>query len=222
MKKYLNELKKCPLFAGLSDEEILTSLQCIGAKVITAPKNQYILRAGEHTDCIGLLVSGAALVVQEDLWGNRNIMTQLASSDYFAEPFAAIPDTVLSVSVVATEECEVMELNMNRLLTMCSSACDHHNRLIKNLITAFAKKTLLFNDKITHMSKRKTRDKLLSYLSSEAVRYGTLSFDIPFDRQQLADFLCVERSAMSAELSKLQKEGIIKTINSHFELNIDL
>ena len=105
---------------------------------------------------------------------------------------------------------------------MCSSACDHHNRLIKNLITAFAKKTLLFNDKITHMSKRKTRDKLLSYLSSEAVKHGTLSFDIQFDRQQLADFLCVERSAMSAELSKLQKEGIIKTINSHFELNIDL
>ena len=222
MKKYLNELRKCPLFVGLSNEEILTSLQCIGAKIRKVQKNQYILRAGEHTDCIGLLMSGAALVIQEDLWGKRNIMTQLAPSDYFAEPFAVIPDTVLSVSVVTTEACEIMEMNMNRLITMCSSFCDYHNRLIKNLITAFAKKTLLFNDKITHMSKRKTRDKLLSYLSSEAVRRGTLSFDIPFDRQQLADFLCVERSAMSAELSKLQKEGIIKTTNSHFELNIDL
>ena len=89
---------------------------------------------------------------------------------------------------------------------------------IRNLILILSEKLLLFNDKITHMSKRKTRDKLLSYLSAESVRQGKLSFDIPFDRQQLADFLCVERSAMSLEISKLQKEGILKTNKKHFEL----
>ncbi len=219
LEKFLNVLKKCPLFAGLSDDEILTSLKCIGAKVRKSAKNQYILQAGDCTDCISLLASGTALVIQEDLWGNRNVMTNLMPGDYFAEPFAAIPDAVLSVSVVATENCEIVEINMNRLITMCSAACSHHNRLIKNLITAFAQKTLLFNEKITHMSKRKTRDKLLSYLSAEAARQGLLSFDIPFDRQQLADFLCVERAAMSVELSKLQKEGLLKTFHSHFELS---
>lgn len=109
-------------------------------------------------------------------------------------------------------------LNITRVLTVCPTVCEHHNRLIRNLISVLAKKVLLFNDKITHMSKRTTREKLLSYLSSESVRQGKLSFSIPYDRQQLADFLCVERAAMSVELSKLQKEGLLKTSRNHFEL----
>lgn len=222
MKKYVSVLKKCILFNGLSDDEILASLHCAKARIEETVKEQYILQAGDTTDCIGILLSGAALVIQEDLWGNRNIMDKLELGDFFAEPFAAVPDAVLSVSVVATEQCRIMKIDMNRLLTMCSCACDHHNRLIKNVVTSFAKKTLLFNDKITHMSKRKTRDKLLSYLSAESIRQGSLSFDIPYDRQQLADFLCVERAAMSVELSKLQREGFLKTNHSHFELNADI
>lgn len=219
LKQFLDILMKCPLFAGLSEEEILTSLHSLGATVRQIPKNQYIIRAGDRTDCISLLVSGSALVIQEDLWGNRNIMTKLSPSDYFAEAFAVIPDAILSVSVTATDECIIIEISMNRLLAAGTSLSHQQNLLIKNLITALAKKTLMFNDKITHMSRRKTRDKLLSYLSVEAIRQGSLSFDIPFDRQQLADFLCVERAAMSAELSKLQKEGFLKTDHSHFELN---
>lgn len=221
LKKYLSVLKKCDLFRGLSDEEILSSMHCIGAETETRGKNEYILRAGDKTSAIGLLVSGEALVIQEDLWGNRNVITKLVPGDFFAEPFAVIPDAVLSMSVVATEPCRIIKMDSTRLLTVCSSACGCHNRLIHNLVTAFARKALVFNDKITHMSKRKTRDKLLSYLSAESFRQNSLSFTIPFDRQQLADFLCVERAAMSVELSKLQKEGMLKTDHSHFELNIE-
>ncbi|MCD7724165.1 MAG: Crp/Fnr family transcriptional regulator [Clostridiales bacterium] len=221
MKEYLNILKKCLLFKDLSDGEILNMLTCIDADIKKFSNDDYILRMGDITDSIGILLSGNALVIQEDLWGNRNIMTRLSSSDFFAEPYAAIPDAVLNVSVVATNDCEVMKINIHKMLTMCTSACTCHNHLIQNLVTAFAQKTLMFNDKITHMSKRKTRDKILSYLSAEAIRQKSVSFHIPFDRQQLADFLCVERSAMSAELSKLQKEGLIKTSHSHFELNIN-
>ena len=222
MEKYLTVLKNSTLFNGLSDNEVLSSLHCTDARVRTAEKGQYILQAGDTTDAVRLLLTGAAFVVQEDLWGNRNIMTRLFPGDFFAEPFAVIPNAVLNVSVIATENCEIMALNAKRLLTMCSSACGHHNRLIQNLVDSFAKKTLQFNDKITHISKRKTRDKLLSYLSSEALRQNSLSFDIPFDRQQLADYLCVERAAMSVELSKLQKEGYLKTSHSHFELNEEM
>lgn len=221
MKKYLSVLRSCTLFHGLSDSEILSSLNCIGAEIETRKKNEYILRAGEKTDSVGLLLSGGALIIQEDIWGNRNVITRLGSGDFFAESFAVIPNTVLSVSVVATETSEIMKMNINRMLTVCSSACGSHNRLIHNLVTALAGKLLVFNDKITHMSKRKTRDKLLSYLSAESLRQNSLSFDIPFDRQQLADFLCVERAAMSVELSKLQKEGLLKTDHSHFELNVE-
>lgn len=221
LKKYLSVLRKCALFYGLSDDEILSSLHCIKAEAETREKNEYILRAGDKTDRIGLLASGNALVIQEDLWGNRNVITKLVPGDFFAESFAVIPDAVLSVSVIATEPCRIIKMDTTRLLSMCSSACDHHSRLIRNLVTALAGKMLLFNDKITHMSKRKTRDKLLSYLSAESFRQNSLSFDIPFDRQQLADFLCVERAAMSVELSKLQKEGMLKTDHSHFELCVE-
>lgn len=219
MKKYLSVLRQCTLFHGLSDDEILSSLHCIGIEEEAKEKNEYILRAGDKTDTISLLASGKALVIQEDLWGNRNVIAKLEPGDFFAEPFAVIPDAVISVSVIATESCRIIKIDISRLLTVCPSACSHHNRLIRNLVTAFARKLLVFNDKITHMSKRKTRDKLLSYLSAESFRQNTLSFDIPFNRQELADFLCVERAAMSVELSKLQKEGLLKTDHSHFELN---
>lgn len=221
MEKYLPVLRSCTLFHGLSDGEILSLLNCIGAKMESREQDEYILRAGEKTDAVGLLLSGGALIIQEDLWGNRNVITRLAPGDFFAESFAVIPNTVLSVSVVATELCKTLKMDITRMLTVCSSACSYHNRLIHNLVTAFARKLLVFNDKITHMSKRKTRDKLLSYLSAESFRQNSLSFDIPFDRQQLADFLCVERAAMSVEISKLQKEGLLKTDHSHFELNIE-
>lgn len=221
LEKYLPVLRKCDLFYGLSDNEILSSLHCMGVETEAREKNEYILHAGDKTSAIGLLVSGDALVIQEDLWGNRNVITKLVPGDFFAESFAVIPDAVLSISVVATGSCKIIKMDTTRLLTVCSSACSCHNRLLRNLVTAFARKTLVFNDKITHMSKRKTRDKLLSYLSAESFRQNSLSFDIPFDRQQLADFLCVERAAMSVELSKLQKEGMLKTNHSHFELNIE-
>ena len=130
----------------------------------------------------------------------------------------ATPSAILNISVVAEEDCEILLLNVKRLLTSCTTACDHHQKLIRNLVSVLANKILLFNDKITHVSKRTTREKLLSYLSAESIRQSSLSFDIPFDRQQLADFLCVERAAMSVELSKLQKEGLLVTKRNHFEL----
>lgn len=222
MERYLPVLRECSFFHGLSDDEILRLLHCTGATTEERTKQEYILHAGGRTDAVGLLVSGAALIIQEDLWGNRNVMAKLAPGESFAEPFAVIPDSILNVSVVAAEPCSIIKIKITRMLTMCSSACIYHNRLIRNLVTVFAQKTLAFNDKITHMSKRKTRDKLLSYLSAESLRHGSLSFDIPFDRQQLADFLCVERAAMSAELSELQREGLLKTNRSHFELNAEV
>ena len=110
--------------------------------------------------------------------------------------------------------------NVKRLLITCPTACEHHQKLIRNLVSVLANKILILNDKITHVGKRTTRDKILSYLSAESIRHSSLSFDIPFDRQQLADYLCIDRAAMSTEISKLQKEGFIKTNRNHFELTV--
>lgn len=218
MEAYLLILKNSPFFAGMTEQEILSILKCVNAALVSRKNAEYILRAGESTSCTGLVLSGSVLVIQEDLWGRRNIMTKLQPGDFFAEPYAATPGSVLGVSVVADGPCRYLLLDVSRLLTVCPTACAHHNRLIRNLISILAKKALLFNDKITHMSKRTTREKLLSYLSSESVRQGKLSFTIPYDRQQLADYLCVDRAAMSAALSRLQKEGLLKTNRNHFEL----
>ena len=214
MQNHLSVLQGCPFFTGLSEDEILSILHCVQAVEIARQRGAYIFRAGDSTEVMGLVLSGTTLVIQEDLWGHRNILSKCSAGDFFGEPYAATPGAILNISVVAEEDCEILLLNIKRLLT----ACDHHQKLIRNLVSVLANKMLLFNDKVTHISKRTTREKLLSYLSAESLRQGSLSFDIPFDRQQLADFLCVERAAMSVELSKLQKEGLLITKRNHFEL----
>lgn len=218
MDEYIFLLKNSAIFAGVKEDEILTMLHCLNAVKASKKKDSYILRAGEHTDSMGMLLSGSALIVQEDIWGHRNIMTKINPGDTFAESFAASKTAALNISVIASEDCEILWMDVNRILVVCPSACEHHNLIIRNLVATLAQKVLLFNEKITHMSKRTTRDKLLSYLSAESLRQGKLSFTIPYDRQQLADFLCVERSAMSAELSKLQKEGLLEYQRNAFTL----
>ena len=221
MEKYLPILRNSPFFKGLTDNEILSVLHCAEAATVSKERDSYIFRAADTTEVMGLVVSGCVLVIQEDLWGHRNILSKCTAGDFFGEPYAATSGAVLNVNAVAEDDCELLFLNVKRLLMSCPTACGHHQKLIRNLVSVLANRLLVFNDKITHVSKRSTREKLLSYLSTESVRQASLSFDIPFDRQQLADYLCVDRAAMSVELSKLQKEGILKTKRRHFELIID-
>ena len=221
MKKYLPILKNSPFFTGLTDNEILSILHCVKATAVSQKRDSYIFRAGDSTEVMGLVVSGCVLVIQEDLWGHRNILSKCHTGDFFGEPYAASPGAVLNVSVVADEDCEIILLNVQRLLVSCPIVCEHHQKLIRNLVGVLANKILILNDKITHVGKRTTRDKLLSYLSAEAQKHGTSEFDIPFSRQQLADYLSVERSAMSTELGKLRDEGMLSFRKNHFCLNRD-
>jgi CRP/FNR family cyclic AMP-dependent transcriptional regulator len=220
MDQFLPVLRNCPFFSGLEDNEILSVLNCVNAALISKQQGSYIFRTGDSTEVMGLVLTGSALIIQEDLWGHRNILSKCQPGDFFGEPFAARPGSVLNISVVADEDSKILLLNMRRLLVTCPTACDHHQKLIRNLVSVMANKILVFTEKITHVSKRTTREKLLSYLSSESIKHSSLSFDIPFDRQQLADYLCVERAAMSVEISKLQKEGLLKTNRNHFEVMI--
>ena len=218
MEQYLFILRNSPFFQGMTEEEILSVLHCVSASVQHKKKDEYILRVGDSTESMGLVLRGSVLVLQEDLWGHRNIMHRIGPGEYFAEPFAATAGSVLNVSVVADEDTEIMLLNMERFLRTCPNACAHHSRMVRNLVSVMAKRVLDLNEKLTHMAKRSTREKLLSYLSAESMRQGKLAFTIPYDRQQLADYLSVERAAMSVELGKLQKEGLLKTNRNYFEL----
>lgn len=222
MKKYLPVLKHCPFFAGMDEGEILSILNCVDAKIRTFDHDEYIFRAGDSTASMGLILSGSVLVIQEDLWGAPEYHVQNRSRRLLCGTLRRNARFRFEHQRGNRRPSETLMLNINRLLTVCPTACTHHNRLIRNLVSVLAEKVLQFNEKITHMSKRTTREKLLSYLSSESIRQGSLSFDIPYDRQQLADYLCVERAAMSAELSKLQKEGLLTTQKNHFELAVEL
>ena len=197
MKEFFPVLHMAALFSGISDEELAAMLSCLGARIDTFPKGSHLLRAGESVEEVGLVLAGSALIVQEDIWGNRNILSKTGPGQTFAEVFACAPGAVLNVSVEAESAVTVMFLHIRRVLSVCPSACSHHSRIIRNLLGELAEKNLRLNEKLTHMGQRTTRAKLMSYFSAEAQRRGGYEFDIPFSRQQLADYLGVERSTFT-------------------------
>lgn len=217
MEQFLPPIARCALFRGLDEAELRQALDCLGAVKQEYPRGAFLFRAGDQTGSMGLVLSGSALLIREDLWGRRNVMAKVLPGDVFAEAFAA-SGTALNLSAVAGEGCGVLLLDVQRILTLCPTACPAHHKLIQNLVAVLAQKMLQLQDKITHMGQHTTREKLLSYLSAQSARQGRLTFDIPFDRQQLADYLCVDRSAMSAELSKLQRDGLLRCRRNHFTL----
>lgn len=218
MSEYLAQIRHAHIFSGLSDDELSSLLDCIEPQAKQYAKESYLLRSGEATGSIGLVLSGSVLVLQDDFWGNRNIMARILPGQIFAEVFACSPGSLLNVSVVAAEDCAVMWLNISKILTVCPKACSKHSHIIHNLLADMAAKTLRLNEKVSHMAHRSTRQKLLSYLWAEAVKAGQNHITIPFNRQQLADYLAVDRSAMSNELSKLRKEGYISFTHNNFVL----
>lgn len=211
-------LKGCPLFEGIQEEELEELLTCLGAAAKRVEKNQVLFLEGEPARFVGIVLSGRVQVLREDLDGNRSIIASIEPGELFGEAFAYAGVPALPVSVVAAEKGTVMLLDCRRVLTACSGACPFHARLIRNLLRVVAEKNLLLNQRLELASKRTTREKLMAYLLAQAKRSGSREFTIPYDRQGLADYLGVERSAMSAELGRLRREGKLETRRSWFRL----
>ena len=220
MKEFFPMLHAAPLFSGISGEELTAMLSCLAARIDTFPKGARLLRAGDAAEEVGLVLAGSVLIVQEDIWGNRNILSKAGPGQSFAAAYACAPGSVLNVSVVTESPVTLMLLNVKRVLNVCPAACTHHSRIIRNLLGELAEKNLRFSEKLTHMGQRTTRSKLMSYFSAEAQRLGQYEFDIPFSRQQLADYLAVERSGLSLELGKMRGEGLIDFHKNHFVLKV--
>lgn len=220
MKDFLPVIRSAQLFSGVSEDELTAMLSCLKAEKKDFPKEAFVLRSGDTADSIGLALAGTVLVIQEDIWGNRNILSKAGPGQTFAAAYACAPGSVLNVSVIAETPVTALFLNVKRILNVCPSACAHHSRIIRNLLSELAEKNLRFNEKLTHMGQRTTRSKIMSYLSAEAQRLGKYEFDIPFSRQQLADYLAVERSGLSLELGKMRSEGLLDFHKSHFVLKV--
>ena len=218
MKEYIELLKGTQLFYGVSDAEILAMLNCLQARSRKFKKGDYVFREGEHIDNITVLVEGKLLVQQDDFWGNRSIVNVIRIGEMFGEAYVAPESGAILNDVVAEENSIVIFFDVRRILTVCSTACRFHSMVVQNLFFAISEKNRKLVQKIGHMSKRSTRAKLLSYLSGEAKRHNNRHFTIPFNRQQLADFLCVDRSAMSNELCKMRDEGLVEFDRNEFTL----
>lgn len=218
MEKYYDLLISSTLFENISREELSTMLQCLGAKVVDIAKGDPVFLEGDPAGFIGIVLEGSIQIVQEDYFGNRSIIHHSQPGDIFGEAFSFTGISAMPVSGYAVKNSRCMLLACRRMMTVCSNACHFHNRLVKNLLQLVSRKNLLLNEKIRYMSKKTTREKLLAYLADQAKNAGSGDFTIPFDRQSLADYLGVERSAMSAEISKLRKDGILETTGSSFRL----
>ena len=218
MDRYLPLIGRSPLFERIDAADLEPMLQCLGARQRSFPKGAYVFRMGDRTTSMGMVLEGSVRLEKEDYWGNRSILASFGPGQSFAEVYACEPDLALDINVVAAEDAVVLLLDVGRITSMCPSSCAFHARLIRNLLGIIAKRTHALTRKIEHTTKRTTRAKLLSYLSDQAERAESSRFAIPFDRQELADYLSVDRSAMCAELSRMKKDGIIDYNRNRFEI----
>ena len=218
MKKYFDILRKCRLFSGVEDENLIPLLGCIGAKVESYGKKYTVLAEGSAPKYMGIVLSGSVQVINVDYYGNRTILSGAEPSELFGEAFACAEIKSLPVSVIANEDSEIMLISAERILHSCHNACAFHQKMIFNLMKNLADKNTMFHKKVEITSKRTTREKLMTYLMLEAKKQGKNEFLIPFDRQELSDYLEVERSGLSAEISKLRNEGIIECRKNRFKL----
>lgn len=207
------------MFAGVGEEELPAMLNCLGATVRSYRKGEYVFQSGEHISSITVLVEGRLLIQKDDYWGNRSIVNVIEPGELFGEAYAAPGSGALRNDVLATEDSTAIFFDIHRVLTVCPSACRFHALTVQNLFYEISEKNRKLVSKLDITSKRTTREKLLSYLSEEARRQNASTFEIPFNRQQLADFLSVDRSAMSNELCKLRDAGMISFERSRFTLH---
>lgn len=218
MKENLSILKKCILFNNIEENNIIPLLGCINGKVKKYQKGDVIYNEGDNITLISIVLTGKVQMNRYDYNGNRSIVAIIEKSHLFGEAFACSGINKIPVEVEATEESEILFVDTSKILKPCCNACGFHTQMIQNLLRAVSLKNIILNNKIEVTSKRTTREKLLTFLYLKSKEYGSNSFYIPYDRQSLADYLEVERSGLSMEISKLIKEGIIESNKNYFKI----
>lgn len=221
MEKLSEAAARSPLFAGIEPGDLPALLVCLNARRAHYPKQTAVLREGEPVPCVGLVLEGRLQISKEDFMGNRNILAEAEPGDLFAEAYAFGKTEHFPLTVASASESAVLWLESRRIVASCASACPFHARLVENMLSIVSGKNILLNRKIEHISRRTTREKVLAYLSDQAALHGAREFAIPFDRQELADYLCVDRSALSTELGNMQKEGALRFSRNRFTLLSD-
>lgn len=206
------------LFLDMNTFEINTALYVLNARYQTFEKGEIILHAGGQTDCVCLVISGSVTIENNDMWGNRTILNIVDSDDFFAETYAILKDETMMVDAVANEQCAIMFLRIGGLFGSGFEGQPWSNKLVRNLLMISANKNLILSGRSFHISPKTARGRIMAYLNSVSLKKHSKVFDIPFDRQQMADYLNLERTALSKELSRMKREKIIDFKKNHFEI----
>ncbi|MDR2028927.1 MAG: Crp/Fnr family transcriptional regulator [Treponema sp.] len=218
MRRFLPVLLSCRLFDGVKVEEIEKLLDCFHARARKFEKGAYIFMEGDEISTLGIVISGAVHLVRDDFWGNRTIIARIAAGDIFAESFACGETGRPSLSALAVEKTEALFIHASKISALCTLVCPFHTKFLNNMIRELAGKNIRLINKMQHITQRTTREKLISYLSTQAREAGSSSFEIPFNREELAEFLSVDRSAMSSELGRMKTGGLLAFRKNHFTL----
>ena len=218
MEEYFEALARCSLFEGIDRSQTQELLGCLDGKIIDIAKGDPVFLEGDPAWFVGVVLSGRVQIVRDDYYGKRSVLTVVPPGGLFAEAFACAGLEKLPVGAIALQKSAVLLLDCERMLAGCSRACSFHSRLRGNLLRGIAQKNLVLIRKIRCMSPKTTREKLMEFLLDQAKQHGSPEFVIPYDRQALADYLGVERSAVSEEISKLKKSGLIDSRGSWFRV----
>lgn len=213
-----NNLFSTQLFRGIKENDIEALLNCLGAKERKYKKGDVILAEGACTQQLGIVLCGTVIVELGDIWGNNSVLSSIGPGGSFAEAYACVPGEPLMVNVIAGENTSVLFINVANILTVCENTCAFHNTMIRNLLTLCASKNLQLSQRVLHTGSKSIRTRLMSFFSECIKKSGSYSFDIPYNRQQMADYLNVDRSALSNELAKMKKDGIIRYNKNHFDV----
>ena len=208
MKEILREIRS-PLFEGISPEERGVMLGCIGCHIGAFKKGDIVAFEAEHIRHIGILLSGSVDMIKEDLWGGRTMLVRMGKDELFGETFACGSDSTSTVTFQVSQDARILFMPFDRVMHSCTMACVFHHRLIENMVRVIADKNRDLMGKVEIISKRTIREKLLAYLSAQAQRQASRYVEIPLGRVELAEYLCVDRSALTRELAKMRAEGII-------------
>lgn len=217
MKKYLSILTDVEIFKNIKEDDIVAMLSCLNAKINNYTKGEFIFIAGEKVTNLGIILKGNVHIIKEDFEGERTIIATLSKGEYFAEALCCANIQESPVTVVANNDCEILFLEFSRILHSCTNSCIFHTQLIENMLYVIANKNIILQNRLEIMSQKTLRKKILSYLNSLAIKQGS-NITIPFNREEFADFLCVDRTSLSHELSRMKSDGLIDYQKNHFNL----
>ena len=209
---------RSPLFEGISAQERSAMLGCIGYHIGTFKKGGVVALEGENLKHIGIVLLGSVDMVKEALWGNRTMLLRIRKDEIFGETFACGEDNLSVVTFQVSEDARILFLPFDRVMHSCTMACRFHHQLIENMVHIIANKNRDLMRKVEVVSRRSIREKLLTYLSIQSQTQGSRYFEIPLGRLELAEYLCVDRSALTRELAKMKDEGLLDYDRNWFRI----